>query len=299
VRRAAIDIGTNSVRLLVADVTEGRINPVLQRIEITRLGEGLAQSPLLAPQAIGRTVRAVRELVACAEQLGATSLVVIGTSALREAQNRATLERDLRPLRIRVLTGEQEAELGFLGALAGLPEARGRILVIDVGGGSTELVIGTREQIEARTSLPVGAVRMTETFIRSDPPAQVELEALARSVAMILAPHRRTFKAPDVAVGVGGTATTLVAVDRALDPYDPTQVHGARLTRSKIRAQARGLCAMPLALRRRLPGLQPERADIICAGAVILHAVLLELAISELVVSESDLLWGALLRLRS
>lgn len=297
-RRAAIDIGTNSVRLLVADVTEGRISPVLQRIEITRLGEGLTRSPVLTPQAIGRTVRAVREFATCAEQLGAASLVVVGTSALREAQNRSTLERDLRPLRIRVLTGEQEAELGFLGVLAGLPEARGRILVIDVGGGSTELVVGRREGIEARTSLPLGAVRMTEAFIRSDPPAEVELEALARSVALTLGPQRRTFQGPDVAVGIGGTATTLVAVDRALDPYDPTQVHGARLTRWKVRTLARGLCAMPLALRRRLPGLQPERADIICAGAVILHTLLLELDVPELVISESDLLWGALLRLR-
>lgn len=297
-RRAAIDIGTNSVRLLVADVTEGRIDPVLQRIEITRLGEGLTRSPVLTPQAIGRTVRAVREFAACATQLGAASLVVVGTSALREAQNRATLERDLRPLRVRVLTGEQEAELGFLGALAGLPDARGRILVLDVGGGSTELTVGTRERIEAQTSLPVGAVRMTEAFIRSDPPADVELEALARSVATVLVPHRRTFKAPEVAVGVGGTVTTLVAVDRALDPYDPRQVHGARLTRSKVRTLTRGLCAMPLALRRHLPGLQPERADVICAGAVILHTVLSELGIPELVVSESDLLWGVLLRLR-
>ncbi len=297
-RRAAIDIGTNSVRLLVADVEDGRITPVLQRMEITRLGEGLSQSPVLIPQAIGRTVRAVREFAAEAEQAGAASLVVFGTSALREAHNRATLERDLKPLRVRILTGEQEAELSFFGALAGLPDLTGRILVLDIGGGSTELTLGTRERIEARTSLPLGAVRLTERFIRSDPAAEVELEALSRTVAQSLGPYRKTFSRPDVAVGVGGTATTLVAVDLALDPYDPTRVHGARLSRQKVSSMARGLCAMPLALRRRLPGLQPERADIICAGAVLLATLLRELEIPELVVSESDLLWGALLRLR-
>ncbi len=297
-RRAAIDIGTNSVRLLVADVEDGRITPVLQRMEITRLGEGLSQSPVLIPQAIGRTVRAVREFAAEAEQMGVASLVVFGTSALREAHNRATLERDLKPLRVRILTGEQEAELSFFGALAGLPDLTGRILVLDVGGGSTELTLGTRDRIEARTSLPLGAVRMTERFIRSDPAAEVELEALSRTVAQNLGPYRKTFSRPDVAVGVGGTATTLVAIDLALDPYDPTRVHGARLTRQKVASMARGLCAMPLALRRRLPGLQPERADIICAGAVLLASILRELEIPELVVSESDLLWGALLRLR-
>jgi exopolyphosphatase/guanosine-5'-triphosphate,3'-diphosphate pyrophosphatase len=298
VRRAAIDIGTNSVRLLVADVENGRVTPLLQRMEITRLGEGLAHSPILAPQAIGRTVRAVREFAERAGALGAESLVVFGTSALREARNRATLERDLKPLRVRVLTGEQEAELSFFGALAGLPELQGRILVLDIGGGSTELTLGTRERIESRVSLPLGAVRMTERFIRSDPAAEVELEALSRTAASILGPYRRAFSRPDVAVGVGGTATTLVAVDQALEPYDPARVHGTRLTQQKVTSMARGLCAMPLALRRRLPGLQPQRADIICAGAVLLATLLRELEIPELVVSESDLLWGALLRLR-
>ncbi|MCS7173640.1 MAG: Ppx/GppA family phosphatase [Armatimonadetes bacterium] len=297
-RRAAIDIGTNSVRLLVAEVENGRITPLTQRMEITRLGEGLAHSPVLAPQAIGRTVRAVREFAEMARALGAESLVVFGTSALREAHNRATLERDLKPLRVRILTGEQEAELSFFGALVGLPDLRGRILVLDVGGGSTELTVGTRERIESRVSLPLGAVRMTERFIRSDPAAEVELEALSRTAASLLSPYRRTFLRPDVAVGVGGTATTLVAVDQALEPYDPARVHGTRLTQQKVSSMARGLCAMPLALRRRLPGLQPQRADVICAGAVLLATLLRELEIPELLVSESDLLWGALLRLR-
>lgn len=295
--RATIDIGTNSVRLLVANVAGGRIVPLLRRMEITRLGEGLDESGVLVPQAIGRTVRAVREFYQEARAAGARRIIVFGTSAVREAQNRKTLERDLKPIRLKVLTGEQEAELSFRGVIAGLAGLSGPVLVLDVGGGSTEIVVGTRDAVRARVSLMVGAVRLTERFCRSDPVADVETEALCRTVSAALRRHRPTLAGATQAVGVGGTVTTLAAVDQGLDPYDPERVHGYRMATSRVASIARGLCAMPLAMRARLPGLQPQRADIICAGALIVQTVLEDLEMPDIVASESDLLWGALLAL--
>ncbi|MDR5683808.1 MAG: Ppx/GppA phosphatase family protein [Armatimonadota bacterium] len=295
--RAAIDIGTHSVRLLVAEITGGRVVPVLRRMEITRLGEGLDDALILAPQAIGRTVRAVREFFDQARAAGARRVVVFGTSAVREARNRATLERDLSPICLRVLTGTQEADLAFRGVVAGLDGLPQPALVVDVGGGSTELVLGTREAVRSRVSLPLGAVRLTERFCRSDPVADVEAEALCRTVSAALRPHRSTFAGAAQAVGVGGTVTSLAAIDQGLDPYDPQRVHGYRIPASRLASIARGLCAMPLALRRRLPGLQPQRAEVICAGALIVQTVLEEIGLPDIVASEADLLWGALLEL--
>ncbi|MFN3286426.1 MAG: exopolyphosphatase [bacterium] len=295
-RRAAIDVGTHSVRLLVADVQDGTVRPVLRRLEVTRLGEGVDRTGLLLPQAIGRTVRAVRAFWRLAEQAGAERVTVVGTSAVREAANRFTLMRDLRPIQLRVLSGEEEAELGYRGVRAGLPGVADP-LVVDVGGGSTELVCGSGDQVRYRVSLPVGSVRLTERYLHADPPTDVEVHAARQEVAECLRPHRQSLTGPRVAVGVGGTVTSVAAVDLSLHPYDPDRVHGHRLPAPRLRSLARGLCTMPLALRRCLPGLLPERADVICGGAVVLETVVEVLQLAEVVASEADLLWGVILHL--
>lgn len=296
-RRAAIDVGTHSVRLLVADVVDGSLRPVLRRLEVTRLGEGVDRTGLLLPQAIGRTVRAVREFWRLAREAGAERVVAVGTSAVREAANRSTLLRDLKPVELRVLTGEEEAELGYLGVRAGLGGVEDPLLVVDVGGGSTELVLGTGQDVVRKVSLPVGSVRLTERYLHGDPPAPVEVQAARQEVVEHLLPHRPALAGARTAVGVGGTVTSLAAVDLALEVYDPDRVHGHRLAASRLQDLVRGLCAMPVALRRSLPGLLPERADVICGGALVVRAVVEVLQLRELVASESDLLWGAVLHL--
>lgn len=295
-RRAAIDVGTHSVRLLVAEVEDGSVRPVLRRLEVTRLGEGLDRSRVLLPQAIGRTVRAVREFWQLARQ-HAADVVAVGTSAVREAANRSTLVRDLYPIPLRILSGEQEAELSYRGVRAGLGDLPDPLLVVDVGGGSTELMLGSRDRALSKVSLPVGSVRLTERYLHGDPPAEVELQAARREVAELLQPYRQELSGARAAVGVGGTVTSLAAIDLGLEPYDPDRVHGHRLTVERVVDLCRGLCSMPTALRRRLPGLLPERADVICGGALVVRTVLEAFRIPELVASESDLLWGAVLEL--
>jgi exopolyphosphatase/guanosine-5'-triphosphate,3'-diphosphate pyrophosphatase len=295
VRRAAIDIGTNSVRLLVADVVGNRVAPVSRSMEITRLGEKTDASGVLSETAIARTAAAVRSFRARARAAGASRISAIGTSAVRDASNRSALFEAVAPLAVRVLTGDEEAEMGYRGVRAGARAHAGPLLVVDIGGGSTELVLGDGDDVLSRASLRAGAVRMTERFLHGDPPPDVDAESLAREVSLLLTAARHRFHGAPAAIGVGGTMTTLAAIDQSLEPYDPERVHGYRLTRAKIASIARGLCAMPLALRRRLPGLQPARADIICAGALIARTILEDLDVREIEVSESDLLWGAVL----
>jgi len=294
-RRAAIDIGTNSVRLLVADVDGHRVAPITRAMEMTRLGARTDASGVLAAPAIARTAEVVRNFAQRAQEAGATAVTAIGTSAIRDASNRDELFAALAPLAVQVLTGDEEADLGYRGVRAGAGVGRGTLLVIDIGGGSTELVVGDADDVMARVSLQAGAVRLTERFLHSDPVADVDAEALAREVSLLLGGVRERFLGARAAVGVGGTITTLATIDQGLEPYDPERVHGYRLTREKVASLARGLCAMPLALRRRLPGLQPARADIICAGALIAETVMEDLRVAELAASECDLLWGAVL----
>lgn len=276
-----------------------RLEPVLRRISITRLGEGLGAGGSIGPVAAARTATAVEEFAGLAASAGAPSPEVVGTYALRTARNPEELLRRLdRP--VRVLTGPEEARLGFQGALAGLGITRAgfHILVADVGGGSVELTRGTPRRIDESHSLPLGCVVLTQQFLAHDPPHPAEVAALRAQLAQSLDPilfrlRRRRLRL----VGVGGTITTLAALDQRLAPYDPDRVHGYRLKTSAVRALTKGLVSEPLAARRRRPGLQPERADIIGAGALVLEHLLVSLGRRSLVVSEADLLWALVLGL--
>jgi exopolyphosphatase / guanosine-5'-triphosphate,3'-diphosphate pyrophosphatase len=311
VRRAVIDVGTNSVRLLVADVPDAassspRLRPVLRHLAITRLGEGLTPGGRLRATALARTAEAVRRCVVLARAAGAVTPTLVGTYALRTAQNpRALLSRLGRPLRI--LDGDEEARLGYDGVLAGLTSRRrpAHLLVVDIGGGSVELTWGRRRRIVAARSLPAGAVVLTERFLAHDPPRPAELAALRRHLARVVGPHLAAVPgAPRRAAasqrslrvfGVGGTITTIAAIVQRLTLYDPDRVHGFRLSGREVARVISTLVAMPLAVRRRLSGLQPERADIIVAGALVLEHVLETVGVRAITVSEADLLWALVL----
>ena len=294
-----IDIGTNSVRLLVADVhgslrSSPRLRPVLRHLEITRLGERLTPGGRIQPGAAVRTAEAVKRCLELASDAGVADPVLVGTYALRIAQNPDELVARL-DYPVRILTGAEEARLGYRGVVAGLGSSRirSRLLVIDIGGGSVELTWGHRALIEASQSMPAGVVVLTERFLAHDPPLPTEIAALRDHLTRTLDPGlSMAFRKPPGIAGVGGTITTMAAIEQRLSPYDPERVHGYRLSRSSVDRLTSELVALPLAKRRRLPGLQPERADIIVAGALVLQHLLARTGVRSMIVSETDLLWA-------
>jgi exopolyphosphatase / guanosine-5'-triphosphate,3'-diphosphate pyrophosphatase len=289
-RVAAVDQGTNTTRLLVADVEDGELEEVSKRVEITRLGEGVDARRRLLPLPITRVRNVLTEYRREAEQLGAERILLVATSAVRDAENGEAFLGEIEwsyGFVTRLLSGDEEAELTFRGAADGRVDST---LVIDPGGGSTEFVVGEAGEIRNRESVDIGSVRLTERFIHTDPPTAVELEAAAEYVKDALpAP-------PDAAqfVGVAGTITTLAALDLGLDEPEGIGTHGHKLTADTVGAQRERLAALPLEERRQLPGLHPKRAPVIVAGAVLVEQILERFGI-ELEVSERDILHGAAL----
>ena len=304
-RLAVIDVGTNTVRLLVAE-SDGRsaYRTLLTAQEITRLGQGLLPDRELQAEPIRRTIRALRRYRELAEAQGAAAILAVGTSALREATNRAaflTAARDDAGIEVTVIPGEEEARLGLLGVRAGLRGAPARLAMMDIGGGSTELLLADGETILAAVSTGLGVVKLTESCLHTDPPLPAELETVRRKASGRFDRARtvelRGMPPGDVLVGTAGTVTSLAAVDLALAPYDPVRVTGHRLTRVRIAETVDRLASLPLADRRRVPGLEPARADVIVAGGVICLAAMDTLGFSELTVSDGGLREGILLDL--
>jgi exopolyphosphatase/guanosine-5'-triphosphate,3'-diphosphate pyrophosphatase len=266
---------------------------------ITRLGEGLEAGGAIRPAAAARTAAAVEDFVALAESSGAPPPAVVGTYALRIARNPEELFTRLS-VPVRVLEGEEEARLGFCGALAGLRSltpATG-MLVVDIGGGSVEITHGTPQGVIGSVSLPLGAVTLTQQFLGHDPPRDAEVAAVQSYLAHILDPHLSRLRGRRFRlIGVGGTITTMAALAQHLDPYDPDRVHGFRLRVPVVDAITADLFARPLADRRLLRGLQPERADIIPAGALVVQHIVRTLGRRFMTVSEADLLWAVVLDL--
>jgi exopolyphosphatase/guanosine-5'-triphosphate,3'-diphosphate pyrophosphatase len=284
VRVAAIDLGTNSTRLLVADVEDGDVQEVVRRTTITRLGEGVDRRRRLLPLPIARVRNCLSEYRREAEALGAERVLLVATSAVRDAENGEAFLGEVEwsyGFATRLLSGDEEAQL----LLRGLGGVDSHTVVVDVGGGSTELVT-----IGSRTSLDIGSVRMTERFLHQDPPTGKELDACAAHV-------RAQLPELDVehAIGVAGTITTLAALDLGLEEYDPERVHGHRLSREGAEQQLARLAALPLAERRLVPALEPERAPVIVGGAVIVKEILDRYSLDGLDASERDLLAGAAL----
>jgi exopolyphosphatase/guanosine-5'-triphosphate,3'-diphosphate pyrophosphatase len=299
VRVAVLDMGSNSTRLLVADIENGSIHEVERRSTVTRLGRGVDTSATLAEEAIEEVCDTVAGYIEFYEPLEPDVVTAIATSAVRDASNSGAFTGELRErfaLSARVLGGAEEARLTYLGACSGRP-ACDRMLVVDIGGGSTELVIGSGDEIGFYASLQAGVVRHTERHVSQDPPTAAELDALAADVAGLIDSE---LEGVDLAqarqgIAVAGTPTSLAAVDQRLDPYDPQRVHGYRLPIASIQHMLSEMSALPLAERLRLPGLQPGRAQTIVAGVVILTQVMRAFGLSEIEVSEHDILYGAAL----
>jgi exopolyphosphatase / guanosine-5'-triphosphate,3'-diphosphate pyrophosphatase len=301
VRVGVVDMGTNSTRLLIADVREGAVEQLDRRTIVTRLGEGVDASDRLSEAAQARVFDALDGYVEVLEARQVERRVAVMTSAVRDAANGdefAAAVRERYGIEARTLTGSEEARLTFLGATAGRdphdPTAR---VVIDIGGGSTELTLGSEGRIEFYVSMQAGVVRHTERHLASDPPRPEELEALATDLRSVLegAVPEDVRDRPGAAVAVAGTATSCAAIDLGLEPYDPTQVEGHTLSQERLGELLSRLASMPLAERRQVPGLHPDRAPTIVAGIVILLTVLRFLGLEATEVSERDILWGVAL----
>jgi exopolyphosphatase/guanosine-5'-triphosphate,3'-diphosphate pyrophosphatase len=284
-RVGVVDLGTNSTRLLVADVDDGRVEEIERRTDITRLGEGVDKRRKLLPLPIARVRNVLADYRQELDRQGAERVLAIGTSAIRDADNGEAFLGEVEwsyGFTTRLLTGDEEATLTSNGVANGQPLDEGT-LVLDIGGGSTELIT-TRSRI----SLDIGSVRLTERFLAGDPPTREELDACAAAVREALPDLE-----PQNCIGVAGTITTLAALE--LGGYDAERIHNRHLSRDEVEAQLERLAALPLAERRRLPGLEPERAPVIVAGAVIVDEVLRRYELAGLKVSERDLLHGAAL----
>lgn len=299
-RVAAIDVGTNSTRLLVAEEHPEGLRTVTRRMVITRLGEGVDRTGTLRAPALKRTLAVIADYAATCGELGAQRLRVVGTSAVRDAANRNEFFEGVRKLTgspPELLSGEAEARTTFLGVRSGLSDTS-PVLVVDIGGGSTELIYGADEP-DRLISLEIGCVRMLEKHLGSDPPAPRELDALRTEVAAQLERAQAALAVPAGArlVGVAGTVTQLATLEAGLAAYDPDIVHHMTLTRDDVRRLARRLAALPHEKRSRIKGLEAGRVDVIVAGAEILRAVMEAFDAPEVLVSEKDILDGLVLQL--
>jgi exopolyphosphatase/guanosine-5'-triphosphate,3'-diphosphate pyrophosphatase len=285
VRVGVVDLGTNTTRLLVADVADGRVDEVARRSEITRLGEGVDARRKLLPLPIARVRNVLSDYRRELERLEAERVLTIATSSVRDAENGEAFLGEIEwsyGFTARLLSGDEEADLTRRGVALGR-QLDDSTLVLDVGGGSTELITA-----DERVSLDVGSVRLTERYLHGDPPAREELEAAARAVR-----EQLPQLAPEHAVGVAGTVTTLAALE--LGGHDPEQVHGYRLPRRAVDAELERLASLPLDRRRELPGIEPARAPVIVGGVIVVREVLDHYGLDSLEVSEHDLLHGAAL----
>jgi exopolyphosphatase / guanosine-5'-triphosphate,3'-diphosphate pyrophosphatase len=300
-RVAVVDLGTNSTRLLIANVVGGRVEELERRTEITRLGEGVDSASKLSEPAMQRvfeTVESFRELI---DQNGAAKVVGVATSAVRDAKNGEAFRQELADrfgVEARTISGDEESRLSFLGATSGRAPGGDPLLVLDIGGGSTEFVVGIAgadPTFHASTS--AGSVRQTERHLTDDPPTEEQLSAVAGEVAAIIEAEIPREVRRDAAAGiaVAGTATQLAAVDLALDPYDPERVHGYRLDRYAVEEILAHLADLPLDERRKVTGLNPARAPTIVGGAIILAEAMRAFDFDWIETSEADILHGTAL----
>jgi exopolyphosphatase/guanosine-5'-triphosphate,3'-diphosphate pyrophosphatase len=311
-RVAAIDCGTNSIRLLVADVpAEGAHTDLLRRMEVVRLGEGVDATGRLAPQAIERTRVALAEYAAAARDLRAVDVRMVATSATRDAVNRADFEDMVQATLGRlpdVVPGREEAELSFLGATASLDAAarahgaeppRPPFLVVDIGGGSTEFVLGDADGVRAARSVDIGCVRLTERHLHGDPPSAEQIRRAEDDIRAALAEVRAEVPVGEAAslVGLAGSVTTVAALALELPAYDADAIHGSRIPVGDVRAVTADLLAATREKRAALPVMHPGRVDVIGAGALILRVLMDEFGLTEVVVSEHDILDGIALQL--
>jgi len=299
-RVAAVDCGTNSIRLLIADVDPDRatLTDVDRRMEIVRLGQGVDTTGRLAPEALDRTLTALSGYAALVRERGAEAVRMVATSATRDAANADEFVRRVTEILgtgPEVLSGDGEARLSFLGATAELgPQVPSPYLVVDIGGGSTEFVLGADGEVTAALSVDIGCVRMTERHLRADPPSGPQIAAatadiaaaIARAAAVVDATQARTL------VGLAGSVTTVAGIALDLPGYDPERLHHARISAAQVHEVTTRLLAQTRAERARIPVMHPGRIDVIGAGALILDRLMIQLGLAEVLVSEHDILDG-------
>ncbi|MEU3606949.1 Ppx/GppA phosphatase family protein [Streptomyces sp. NPDC035033] len=296
-RVAGIDCGTNSIRLLVADVRPetGELVELDRRMTIVRLGQGVDRTGRLAPEALERTFAACREYAAVIEELGAERIRFVATSASRDAENRQEFVDGVVAIlgvEPEVITGDQEAAFSFTGATGSLP-GDDRRLVVDIGGGSTEFVVGN-EHVEAARSVDIGCVRLTERHVRHDPPTAEEAEAIRADVraALDLAAETVPIDTADTLVGLAGSVTTIAAIALGLPEYDSEKIHHSRISAAQVAEVTRRLLASTHDERAAIPVVHPGRVDVIVAGALVLQEIVERVGAAEVVVSEHDILDG-------
>jgi exopolyphosphatase / guanosine-5'-triphosphate,3'-diphosphate pyrophosphatase len=301
-RLAAVDVGTNSTRLLVADVEGGRVVAEHAReMIITRLGKGVDRTGRFDPAALRRTLDVLAGYGATCRRLGVQGRRVVATSATRDAGNRQEFLDGVRALlgvEAEVLSGEAEAATAYRGATHDLP-GDGRTLVVDIGGGSTELILGTTGNPEAMVSLDLGCVRLHERHLHTDPPTATEVAALRADAATQLARVTGTLDpaSAERVVGVAGTITTVTAIGLGLAVYDPRRIHRSALSAAEIAAVAEKLAAMTVAERAAIPVMAKGREDVIAAGALLLDELVRTFGFQRVIASETDILDGVLLGL--
>ncbi len=312
VRRAVIDVGTNSVKLLVADVAAHAVQPVWEDSKQTRLGSGFYETHVLQPEPILKTARAVAKFTGMARAQGATSIRVIATSAARDALNAAELVSAIElasSVKVEIISGNQEAEWAFRGVTTDPKLAAAPLLLLDVGGGSTEFIFGAGRETYFQHSFHLGTVRLLEKIPHSDPPLLAELAAcrewiqnfLVREVHPSLAAalhHNRTANRtenPMQLIGTGGTTSILARMAAGLEEFDRERIEATRLSLDRISEQVAKLWGLPLAERRQIVGLPPKRADVILTGVLIYQAVMEQFGFSELRVSTRGLRFAAVM----
>ena len=301
-RVAVVDLGTNTTRLLVADVQDGQLEELEKQTTITRLGQGVDATGRLADEAMDRVRETLDEYRQTIDRLKAEDVIAVATSAMRDADNGPEFRDELNRrygIDARTISGDEEARLTFLGATSGRTAAAKSpppMVVIDIGGGSTEYVVGSNgADPDFHVSAQMGSRRHTERFLQSDPPTHEELEALAADVRRIVeesVPEEVRERTAE-GIAVAGTATTLAAIDLELDPYDPEKVHGYRLGLAAAERIQAMLAAVPVEERRKVTGLHPDRAPVIVAGVTILVGSIRAFGLDEIEISESDILQGA------
>jgi len=294
-----IDIGTNTVLLLVARVDAGgAVTPLLYEQRVPRLGRGVDATLNLDPAAMERVIGVLKEYASLAAPHAPSVMAVCGTSAVRDAANKDVFARmilEQTGYRLEVLSGEDEASWTFRGAVSGIPGS-GRVTVVDIGGGSTEIITGSRSAIDRRISLPIGSVRLTERFFRHDPPTADELEAAARCTDDELARAAGFHFEGSTLVGVAGTATSLAALARGLRTFDVAAVTNAPLTRTSVEELFARLAGMSSAAILGLSAVMEGRSDVITAGALIARALMARFGFDAMTVSERGVRYGIALR---
>lgn len=305
-RRAVIDIGTNSVKLLVADVSGRDVRPVHEVSRQTRLGSGFYETHRLQPEPIARTVEAVWEFSEIAREKNASHVRVIATSAARDAVNPKDLTNSIHRacgLQTEIITGAREAEWAFQGAATDARLAKHPLLLLDVGGGSTEFILGLGQHKSFAHSFPLGTVRLMEHLPHSDPPTRSELlacrgwlqEFLRGEVRPQLEPALKNGDEKPLLVGTGGTTSILGRMEHKLDRYDRVKIERTVLKFDRVRAHRKKLWSLPLARRKKIPGLPSQRADVILTGVLIYEAVMEEFGFKQLRISTRGLRFAAVM----